>query len=648
MLNIVHLSCFKQMLEKLKFIDLSYSEDFSRTPNFLMLPNLEELVLEGCIKLVEVHPSLGQLKKLVVLNLKDCKNLKALPLRMEMDSLNKLIISGCSKVKKLPEFGENMTNLFILDLKNCKNLICLPRSTCNLKSLKILNILGCSKFSTLPQNLNENKFLEELDLSGTAIKDVPSSIIGLLNLKSLYLKGCKGLSLRSNTLVRSLFFPIQKIFGYDNEAPPRLVFPSFISSIVSLKELYLDNCNLKVGSIPNDLGRLSSLELLSLSRNDLSNEPAYNWVLSSLFSCLSSLKTLHMCNCNLNDGSIPKDLSFSPSLTTLGLLGNNFTRLPAGCISNLLHLHTLHLSHCPRLKFLPDLPPNLQRIDTVACHSLQPLSFPEMLLKCIAFANASMAYFPQSRVYNLELAIWWILGNEIPSWFHNQDFQILDKIVGFQDNHVVRIFEQTCHDDENGNFIDADSIVSIEVDITHFHDSSKSWGISLCVVLQDIDLDDVYHLDLLMTCKASGDEFFKKEIGWGVKFEGHSNQMLTMYLPLSNFTVSSSKVEFIFYTKKILRANMEKELDVKVDGGGHGKFLISKCGWRVTCKEDVQEWLKTIQQCSTSDINEIFSQNSGHGKRYREGKDLREEIIINDEEIETYLAQRRKLNWFSG
>ncbi|XP_054817725.1 disease resistance protein RUN1-like [Prosopis cineraria] len=439
MVEVIHLQSTMpyEMLEKMKFIDLSYSEDFSRTPNFFMLPNLEQLVLKGCIKLDEVHPSLGQLKKLVVLDLKDCKNLKALLLRMEMDSLNKLILSGCSKVKKLLEFGENMTNLFILDLKNCKNLVCLLRSTCNLKSLKSFNILGCSKFSTLPQNLNENKVLKELDLSITAIKDVPSSIIGLPNLKLLYLNGCKGLSSRSNSLGRSLLSPIRKIFGYDNEAPTRLVFPSFISSVVSLKELYLDDCNLKVGSILNDLGHLSSLELLSLSGNDFNNIPACNWLLSSLSSCPSSLKTLNICQCNLNDGSILEDLGFLPSLIQLGLLGNNFTHLPSCCIFNLFHLHTLHLSHCPRLKFLPNLSPNLQRIDTDACHSLQPLSFPELLLKCIAFANASMAYFSQSHVYNMELVFWWILGNEIPSWFYNQDFQVLDKIVGFQDNYIV-------------------------------------------------------------------------------------------------------------------------------------------------------------------------------------------------------------------
>ncbi|KAI9095350.1 hypothetical protein K1719_026384 [Acacia pycnantha] len=591
------------ILEKLKFIDLSYSEEFRTTPDFSMLPNLEQLVLEGCIKLVEVHPSLAQHKKLLVLDFKNCKNLKALPTRMEMDSLNKLILSGCLKIKKLPEFGKNMNNLLVLDVKNCKNLVYLPSSICNLKSLRILNILGCSKFSSLPENLNENKCLEELDLSETAIREIPSSITGLQNLKLLYLRGCKGLSSRPNSLVRRLLSPVQEVFGLHNESPTSSMNFSFISSLASLKKLNLGYCNLKAGSIPNELGCLTSLEWLCLGGTDFGNATGGNWVLPP------SLKYLLLHNCNLNDGSIPNALNSLSALETLGLAGNNFTHIPAGCISNLLHLRNLHLSHCPWLKFLPDLPPNLQRIDTVACHSLQTLSYPELLLKCMAFSNVSVESIPpHMHTNNIRAGIWWTLGGEIPSWFHNQDFKVLDKI---DSRDVVQV--------------DYDSIVSMEVDIADFRGSSESWGISLCVVVQDVDLDDdVFDLYLGMTHKASKEEFVKEDLQWRVFFEGHSHQTLTMYLPSSNFAVDCIKAEFIFYTTKTMLA--EVELDMKADSGDHGKFIISKCGWRVTRKEDVEEWLRTIQKCSrTSDKNKILSQESVHGKRYREGEeDLQE------------------------
>ncbi|KAI9095405.1 hypothetical protein K1719_026439 [Acacia pycnantha] len=551
------------ILEKLKFIDLSYSEEFRTTPDFSMLPNLEQLVLEGCIKLVEVHPSLAQHKKLLVLDFKDCKNLKALPARMEMDSLNKLILSGCLKIKKLAEFGKNMSNLLVLDVKNCKKLVYLPRSICNLKSLKILNILGSSKFSSLPENLNENKCLEELDLSETAIREIPSSIIGLQNLKLLYLRGCKGLSSRSKkSLVRSLLSSVQEVFGLHNESPTSSMFLSFISSMASLKELHLDDCNLQAGSIPKEIRCLTTLEYLNLAGNDFGNA--------------------------------------STALETLGLAGNNFTHIPAGCISNLLHLHNLHLSHCPRLKFLPDLPPNLQRIDTVACHSLQTMSYPELLLKCMAFSNASVESTPpHMHTNNIRAGIWWTLSGEIPSWFHNQDFKI-------------------------------SLIFAVRVKVGEF----------LCVIVQDVDLDDdVFDLYLWMTHNALEEEFVKKDLRWLVFFGGHSHQTLTMYFSSSNFSVDCIKVEFIFYTTKTFCA--EAELDMKADSGDHGQFIISKCGWRVTRKEDVEEWFRTNQKCSsTSDNKKILYEESVHGKRYREGKeDLQEEVTVN----ETHSARQSKL-----
>ncbi|XP_054817722.1 disease resistance protein RPV1-like [Prosopis cineraria] len=186
------------MFEKLKFMDLSHSEDLIYTPNFSMLPNLERLILEGFVKLVKVHPSLGQHKKINIVSLKDCKNLKALPSRLEMDSLRKLILSGCSKFRKLPEFGENMEYLSIIELKDCKNLACLPDSISNLKSLRSLNIDGCAKFQSLPNNLDEDEGIEELDVSGTAITSIPSCIVGLKQLSKLYVDGCNGSS--SNSL----------------------------------------------------------------------------------------------------------------------------------------------------------------------------------------------------------------------------------------------------------------------------------------------------------------------------------------------------------------------------------------------------------------------------------------------------------------
>ncbi|KAI9126523.1 hypothetical protein K1719_002119 [Acacia pycnantha] len=564
-----------QMSRGLTFIDLSYSKDFIRTPDFSSLPNLEQLILEGCVKLVEVHPSLGQHKKLVVLNMRGCKNLKALPSRMEMDSLKKLIISGCLNVKKLPEFGKNMTNLSVLDVENCKNLVCLPNSTCNLKSLKVLNILGCSKFSSLPQNIDENKCLEEIDLSGTAIREIPSSMVSLQNLKTLYLDGRNGPSLTSNSLVRSLLCPVRRAFGFGiHEAPTGLVLPSFISRLASLKKLVMKRCNLKVGSIPNDLGCLPSLEVLDLSGNDFSNLPDGSCVLPPSFSRLSSLKFLDLSSCNLHDGSIPDDLSCLSSLERLQLHQNGFTHLPAGCVANLSVLSYIHLSYCPKLKYLPTLPPNLQLITTIACHSMQPLLFSEFLLDFVTAADIWRS-FPSRISANMAFKVWGMLESDIPSWFHNRYFQFIHKVDGFQDNHVqISKREISCKDfdqyDHNmiGGFVPSDSIVSIKVDISHLCGSSGRWGISLCIVLQDLDVplcsEDVFHRRIYLTYKASQDKFFKKELSWSIAMGKKPNQMLLIHSLSSNFTVDDGQIEFIFYTQKYMC--VEKE---QWEGGVH-------------------------------------------------------------------------------
>ena len=48
--------------------------------------------------------------------------------------------------------------------------------------LECLDISGCSNFDNLPENLRNLKGLKNLDLDGTSIKELPSSIEGLIAL----------------------------------------------------------------------------------------------------------------------------------------------------------------------------------------------------------------------------------------------------------------------------------------------------------------------------------------------------------------------------------------------------------------------------------------------------------------------------------
>ena len=192
----------------MKFIALKLTEG----PKIINVPYLKSLVLENCINLRKIHPSIGIHKKLTILNLNGCKNLTSLPSKFEMECLTELNLYGCSKITKIPEFGRNLkrvrsldlsgtaittlptsiehlTALYSLYLRNCKNLVHLPDTIFNLKLVRDVFLEGCSKLDRLPENLGNAESLEDLDLSETAIRKVPSSIGLLKHLEELDFRG---------------------------------------------------------------------------------------------------------------------------------------------------------------------------------------------------------------------------------------------------------------------------------------------------------------------------------------------------------------------------------------------------------------------------------------------------------------------------
>jgi len=87
-------------------------------PSFLEIPNLKYLILEGCIKLVQIDPSIGILTKLFKLNLRNCKNLVRIPNSIfSLSSLIHLNLSGCPILpnNKLLKRQRQVENLKMLD-----------------------------------------------------------------------------------------------------------------------------------------------------------------------------------------------------------------------------------------------------------------------------------------------------------------------------------------------------------------------------------------------------------------------------------------------------------------------------------------------------------------------------------------------------
>ncbi|XVF70273.1 hypothetical protein PTKIN_Ptkin11bG0148000 [Pterospermum kingtungense] len=272
-------SCIEQLwkdsrlLYKLQILNLEGSKNLIKTPDFEMIPNIESLNFEACTKLVDLHPSIAFLRRLKLLNLSNCKKLRSLPTKIGMGCLQKLILQGCSNLKRFPEIdGEmqclvelyldstgieelpssigHLSNLVLLSLKDCKNLVSLSSGVHGLKCLKFLNLSGCSKIENLPENLQQVEFLEELDLSETAVRKPHSFIFQFKNLKVLSFKGCKGPPSKLQANLVSLFKVI-----------PRGCNDAIALTLPRLSDLSGNNFT----SLPATITRLSMLRFLQLS-----------------------------------------------------------------------------------------------------------------------------------------------------------------------------------------------------------------------------------------------------------------------------------------------------------------------------------------------------------------------------------------------
>ncbi|KAF9670518.1 hypothetical protein SADUNF_Sadunf13G0077400 [Salix dunnii] len=170
-------------------------------------------------------------------------------------------------IAELPSSFHRLAGLILLSMSRCKNLESIPSSISGLKSLKKLDVSDCSELKNIPENLGKVESLEEFDASGTSIRQPPTSFFLLKNLKVLSFNGCKRVAVNLTDQV----------------------LPS-LSGLCSLEKLDLRACNLGEGAIPEDIGFLSSLRSLNLSRNNFVS-------LSRSINQLSRLEKLALKDC---------------------------------------------------------------------------------------------------------------------------------------------------------------------------------------------------------------------------------------------------------------------------------------------------------------------------------------------------------------
>ena len=143
--------------------------------------------LEGYRSLLQVPSYFQYFDKLAILNLSgnsNLKNLTAIP-----QSIKYLDLEDTA-IEELPSSIGSLDKLFSLVLRNCKGLKKLSNNIHELKSLVHLNLYGCSSLDNIPALPMDVRYL---NLSGTAIEQLPSQIERLPLLQILDLENCRRL-----------------------------------------------------------------------------------------------------------------------------------------------------------------------------------------------------------------------------------------------------------------------------------------------------------------------------------------------------------------------------------------------------------------------------------------------------------------------
>ncbi|KAL1075343.1 hypothetical protein V6Z11_D11G355300 [Gossypium hirsutum] len=459
-------------LYKLKMINLKGSQYLIKTPDFTTTPKLEALIMEGCTRLVDVHPSIRVLKMLKLLNLRDCTSLGSLPTRIGMESLETLILSGCSSLQvefleeldlsetaitEPPSLIFQLENLKILSFNGCKgpssklrpNMPLMLPSLSSLSSLRELKLRDCNlREGDIPSDIFCLSSLTHLDLSGNNFLSIPASITRLPKVKLLMLSSCKELKSLPELLTSIARVCIDGCASLEVVASPLKVcnlldlasikaincyrLAENINALTLLKK-HLKRCKKLLWIYPLLIARLffSFLSILKMMFLWTNSMPL---MLPSL-SSLSSLRELKLRDCNLREGDIPSDISCLSSLIDLDLIGSNFITIPLA-LTQLSRLQVLALSNCMKLKSLPGLLTTTRNMEIDGCSSLQLVASPSKVcnlvnsaaikaFNCFKLAeniNALTLLKKHLKAFANSIKRFDIImpGSEIPEWFSQQ------------------------------------------------------------------------------------------------------------------------------------------------------------------------------------------------------------------------------------
>ncbi|KAG2665013.1 hypothetical protein I3760_16G110100 [Carya illinoinensis] len=214
--NLVHLRMTKWKLkslgnkfknfQNLKLLKFEKCDFLNIIPDMSGLPNLKELVILRCVRLVEVDQSIGSHSNLVQLAILDCPKLNSFPSSFNSRSLKFLSVYFCGNQLSFPEIGLEIKCLESIEW-NFTGPKELP-PTGNLTQPRYLNLEFKESITKLtdylrlrnhPSNIDSSQFtncfstLTTLNLSRSTFVILPGWMDRFVQLRLLYLSHCKKL-----------------------------------------------------------------------------------------------------------------------------------------------------------------------------------------------------------------------------------------------------------------------------------------------------------------------------------------------------------------------------------------------------------------------------------------------------------------------
>ncbi|KAM1916216.1 hypothetical protein ACFX13_035977 [Malus domestica] len=351
-------------MEYLKFLNLSETAVKELHSSIKFLPALRRIQLRACQRLSIMPKNICKLKYLVELDLSYCSQLENFPEFLElMEHLKSLNLSGTA-VKKLPSSIEFLLGLKIIQLQGCKRLSSIPKNICKLKYLEELNLSCCFELENFPEILEPMEHLKYLNLSGTAVKELPLSIEFLPALTYIQLCGCKRLSSIPTSICKLKYLKeLDLSYCSELESFPEILepmellkslnlcgttvkeLPSSIEFLPGLKTIQLQGCK-RLSSIPKSICKLKYLERLDLS---------WCFELENFPEILEPME--HLGSLNLSGRTVEElhsSIEFLPALKEIRLRDcKRLSSIPKS-ICKLKYLEELDLSCCSQLENFPE------------------------------------------------------------------------------------------------------------------------------------------------------------------------------------------------------------------------------------------------------------------------------------------------------